>query len=91
MAFPVFNYNFIQNILIRSISVEKAEIPSDNRQEEDRQKNLAFLLEKVEGCSVSHGYNFTHPRFSTCCIRAFWLICRVFSKFLDVIWCILEI
>ena len=36
------------------LTVDKAEIPTDSRQEEDRQKNLAFLLEKVEGCSVQH-------------------------------------
>ena len=34
------------------VVVEKAEVPTDAYQEEDRQKNLAFLLEKVEGCAV---------------------------------------
>ena len=34
------------------VAVEKAEVPTDAYQEEDRQKNLAFLLEKVEGCAV---------------------------------------
>lgn len=44
--------NMMTYIMENSISSDKVEVSRED--EEDSRKNLAFLMEKVEGCSVSH-------------------------------------
>ena len=44
--------NMMTYIMENSISSDKVEVSRED--EEDSRKNLAFLMEKVEGCSVSY-------------------------------------
>ena len=53
-------------------TVENAEAPTENVHEEDRQKNLAFLLEKVEGCSVSIMVNTVYGLTHMLKVKGIW-------------------